>query len=151
VSESPQGLVLDASAVLQLFLPEEYSETVERLLLHREDPGSASVFVPDLLFVEVANALRKRTLRREIARDEVAADLADLVALGLTGVPTEELFEEAFVLALAHSISAYDACYVSLADRLGLPLVTADERLAAAVGAQHQVLSLPQVSLGPET
>jgi predicted nucleic acid-binding protein len=51
---------------------------------------------------------------------------------------------------LAHSVSASDACYVALADRLRLPLVTADDRLAAAVGAQHQVVSLAQVSLPPE-
>jgi len=43
--------------------------------------------------------------------------------------PTFALMPDALDLALTHAISAYDACYVALASRLGRPLVTADQRL----------------------
>jgi predicted nucleic acid-binding protein len=39
------------------------------------------------------------------------------------------------VWALRDRCSAYDAAYVALAEALGMQLVTADERLARAVGA----------------
>ena len=33
-------------------------------------------------------------------------------------------------IAIAHGITAYDACTIALAQQLGLPCVTADEKLA---------------------
>jgi len=36
------------------------------------------------------------------------------------------------VWAMRHSVSAYDACYVALAEALDRPLLTADQRLATA-------------------
>jgi predicted nucleic acid-binding protein len=47
--------------------------------------------------------------------------------------------EEALDIALAQSMSTYDACYVALAHRLGLPLITADETLV------HKLASTPYV------
>jgi predicted nucleic acid-binding protein len=41
--------------------------------------------------------------------------------------------ERAFQIALEFGISAYAACYVALAERLELPLLTADARLAQVV------------------
>ena len=41
------------------------------------------------------------------------------------------------------SVTAYDACYVALAERLSIPVLTADNRLAAAMnGSPFQVISL---------
>lgn len=56
-------------------------------------------------------------------------DLANLKAMGLRSISTAELVDEALEIALAHEVTAYDACYVALAQRLALPLITADEAL----------------------
>jgi predicted nucleic acid-binding protein len=41
---------------------------------------------------------------------------------------------------LDHGISAYDACYVALAHRLGIDLITADQRLVCVFdGTAHAV------------
>jgi predicted nucleic acid-binding protein len=44
-------------------------------------------------------------------------------------VPTAALVKHALALATLHNISAYDAAYVALSDRLSLPMVTAEEAL----------------------
>jgi predicted nucleic acid-binding protein len=40
---------------------------------------------------------------------------------------------------LRHNLSAYDAAYVALAEVLAIPLVTRDQRLAAAPGHRAKV------------
>ena len=41
---------------------------------------------------------------------------------------------------LRHNISPYDGAYVALAAHLGVPLLTADKRLAEAAGGHADVL-----------
>jgi predicted nucleic acid-binding protein len=145
-----QGCVLDASAVLALFIPEDHSTDVESLVLeHRSASPPYPLMVPDLLFAECANVLRKRVLRGEKTSEQALADLADLRKLALDSVPTEELVEDALMLATAYSVSAYDACYVALSDRTQLPLVTGDKRLALKISAGHQVISLSRLAGNP--
>ena len=44
------------------------------------------------------------------------------------------------VWELRHDVTSYDAWYVALAEALGLPLATLDERLSKAKGLQCQFL-----------
>lgn len=55
-------------------------------------------------------------------------------------VPGQEVIEEALDLAVRYEITAYDACYVAVAQGEQVPLVTADERLAKRfAGTAHRV------------
>ena len=54
---------------------------------------------------------------------------ADLLRLPLNAVSTRELAGDALALAVALKITAYDATYVALSQRLSLPLLTANESL----------------------
>jgi predicted nucleic acid-binding protein len=57
---------------------------------------------------------------------------------------------EALDIGVARGIAAYDACYVALAQRLVVPLVTADEKLARALSsAGSDVRWLGDLSLPP--
>lgn len=56
----------------------------------------------------------------------------------------------ALALAIAHKTTAYDACYVAAAQRLRVPLITADTKLANKMAATtYQVLDLAGLSISP--
>ena len=51
----------------------------------------------------------------------------------MTRTPVFALVADALDVALAHGVSAYDACYVAAAESLKLPLATEDRRLAGSI------------------
>ena len=106
--------------------------------------------MPDLFYIECANILWKHVRRTGLSAVQARRAVADLAKLGLRSVSTLELIAGALDIALRHSITAYDACYVALASRLGLPFVTADERLARQLaGTSYHVTWLNDFPLPP--
>jgi predicted nucleic acid-binding protein len=138
--------VVDASVAIKLYLNEPLSAEAQALFAQLNDP--ATVFhVPDLFYVECANILWKQVQRGSCAAVIVPPSLRTLGQLRLRSTPTRDLFADAADLALAHGISAYDACYVALAQRLGGSLITADQKLESKLAAAN----LPVVWLGNGT
>ena len=135
MTDAPLRFVVDASVGIELFVDEDYSDKVHTLFEQLAADPPANLYVPDLFFIECTNILLKYTRRFGRSLEDSRADLVDLGRLSLRVVPTAELMEDAFLLGAEQNITAYDACYAVLASRLSLPLVTADEPLAKAVGA----------------
>lgn len=124
----PATYVIDASVAVKLFLPEPLAIESAALVGLLADP--ATVFhVPDLFYVECANIFWKQVRRGNTNPAQVRADLNLLNAWRLINTSTFDLIADALPIALAHGVTAYDACYVALAARLGVPLVTADQKL----------------------
>ncbi len=95
--------------------------------------GAAELHVPALCDVEIASALRRLVRQRRIAVGRMTEFLEDYVDLPLTRHQHPRLLPR--MLELRENFTAYDAAYVVLAEQLGAPLLTADARLAAAIGS----------------
>lgn len=128
------GYVVDASVGIKLFVDEPLSEQAHALFGGLVADLTGVLHVPDLFYIECANVLLKYQRRFGMPLADAQQNLADLCRLALVVTTTAELSEEVLLLAARHNLSAYDACYLALAQRLGLPLVTADRALAQATG-----------------
>ena len=125
--------VMDASVGIKLFIEEEFSDKVQRLFAKLTEDPQAEIHVPDLFYIECANILLKYTRRFDRPLEDSLADIKDLGKLAVKTTSTLKLIEDALQLASEKKLTAYDACYAVLAQKLGLPLITADAPLAKAV------------------
>ncbi len=121
--------VVDASVGIKLFLVEPLSEEAHALFAHLSDDPPARLYVPELFFIECANILWKYVRRFDYPAGDALQDIGDLVRLPLQRVSMAALAEAALTVATQHGSTAYDSAYVALAQRLDLPLITADEAL----------------------
>ena len=122
--------VVDCSVAVKWEITEPLSDKARRL----RDAfrlGVHQLLAPDLFPTEVANALLVAERRGRILPGQSAVFLADV----LTTCPAihpclPHLLSQAHAIAAASTnTSVYDALYVSLAQREGCELVTADDRL----------------------
>lgn len=132
--------VVDASVALKWVIPEVLSDRAARLL----DDGDALV-APEMLLVEVANALWRKLTRREITGREADRALELLSESGLDLTPATPLVGRALDLARMLQHPVYDCVYLALAERERATLVSADARLVAL--ASHRRLRIPAVDL----
>ncbi len=123
--------VIDASSVLSWCFEDEGGPQADALIEKVAAEGAA---VPDLWFLEVANGLVTGERRRRIRPAESAAFVAMLEGLPIVadGATGARALHETLNLAREHGLTAYDAAYLELAMRLGLPIATADRSLAMA-------------------
>jgi predicted nucleic acid-binding protein len=117
-------IVVDASVVLEVLLRTSDANLVQRRLLSPRE----SLCAPHLLDVEVAQVIRRYFLHGDISGDRGAEALCDLADM-----PIERFSHTSFlprIWELRDNLTSYDAAYVALAETLGCPLVTRDQRLA---------------------
>ncbi|KUO90570.1 MAG: ribonuclease VapC [Pyrobaculum sp. OCT_11] len=119
-------LVIDASALAALLMPEDGGEEVEKAVKEAE-----RVSTLDLAAYEVGNAVWRRVRRGELSMEEGNVVVSTLLSL----LETFEIFSyrevaaDAFRLAVDAGITVYDAAYVVLAKRLDARLLTLDGEL----------------------
>jgi predicted nucleic acid-binding protein len=97
--------------------------------------------VPALCDVEVTAGLRRALLRDLLSVERANQAIAHYLVLPLTRHGHQGLLPR--VLGLRSNFSAYDACYVALAELLGAEILTADERLTRAVRTHTGLGLLP--------
>lgn len=123
-------IVVDASVVLDALLA---GETAVAESLNSGEP----VCAPHLLDVEVAQVLRRLAAAGSLPRGRAKEAIAALEVLPVLRFPHYQLLPR--IWELRHSLTAYDAAYVALAESLEAVLVTRDRRMASAHGHRARV------------
>ena len=125
------SVVIDSSITLAWFYENERTDRADALM---REVANAGAIVPSLWRLEIANALQIAVRRKRITSEFRDASLADLRSFPI--VIDSETDRNAWhaTLALAErcSLTLYDAAYLELAQRVGLPLASLDQVLRAA-------------------
>jgi len=119
--------VVDASVAVQWFAREPGSEASAALV-----EGNQPLVAPDIMPLEVANALWKKFRRGDVPAGDLQPAVTRILASDITLIPTLNLLERAVRLAFEISHPVYDCVYLVLAEERGAPLASIDERLRAA-------------------
>jgi len=126
--------VLDNSVAMRWLLASQkksdqaYAEAVLQTL------AEADAVVPHLWHLEAVNVLLGAEKRGELETGEVERFIAQIESLPIQVDPltAHQAFSRTLSLARAYKLSSYDAAYLELAVREGLPLATLDKDLKKA-------------------
>ncbi|MXX35595.1 MAG: type II toxin-antitoxin system VapC family toxin [Gemmatimonadetes bacterium] len=126
------SFVLGCSVAVAWLLEDERIPEADELLDRLDDGGEA--VVPGLWRLELGNVLAGAERRNRISGPGVARCLGILARLPIVTDPhtDERALRETLELARREYLTTYDAAYLELAMRRGLPLATLDRPLARA-------------------
>ncbi len=135
------GLVLDCSVAVSWCFEDEASPETDAILERVRDDGAR---VPALWHLELGNVLIQAERRKRLTATDTATRLALMAALPiLTDDETPaRAFIEVMTLARADGLTTYDAAYLELAMRKGLPLASRDRALVDAA-RRRGIATLP--------
>lgn len=130
------SVVLDSSITLVWVYSDETTEAVSQVFDLLIQSGG---WVPQLWRLEVANVLEMGVRRKRHDGDFRDATLADLAQLPIQvdGETDKQAWGATLRLARRHQITLYDAAYLELALRRGLPLASLDKDLRSAARAEN--------------
>ena len=144
----PGPLYIDASALAKIYLPEPWSEELDRALEGRTD-----LLLSDLAVTEVVSAFARRTREGSVPpeaaarlRSTLLQDLESAVFERVELLPSVHREAEHLLLGLrSPALRAADALHLALAaERRAGAIVTFDERMAEAA-ARVGMTAVPDV------
>ena len=139
--------VVDNSVVMAWCFQDEASQYADAIL------GSLEVFkaiVPSIWPLEVGNVLLVAERRKRLSEAGSTRFIALLTELPITieQESPERMMREILALAREHQISSYDASYLDLAMRKGVPIATLDDGLIkAAERSQVPIMKRAKLTL----
>jgi predicted nucleic acid-binding protein len=129
------SMVLDSSATLAWVYSDEITEPIRHVFNLVSESGA---WVPGLWKLEVANILEMgaRRGRHDAAfRNSTLSDLA-LLPISVDTETDRQAWGATLQLSERHGLTMYDAAYLELALRRGLPLASLDAELRRAAQAE---------------
>jgi len=126
-------IVVDASAAISALLKAGQA---------RESVTAQQVHVPHLIDTEIASGVRRLVKEESLAAGEGWEALVRWQRFSVSRYPVAGLFDR--IWELRDNVSAYDVCYVALAEALECTLVTADGKLSRAPRLRCSVTVVPR-------
>ena len=123
------ALVLDSSVAAAWCFPDERTDYTAAILRTVSSPADAAA--PRLWAYEVRNSVLMGVRRKRITMADAQEFLTLLNALPIRLLDPQS-YDEIFALADRHSLTVYDAAYLDLAFREGLPLASLDKAMRNA-------------------
>lgn len=136
------AFVLDCSATLPWVFGDEATPACDALL--DQLGAGARAWVPSLWHLELGNVLLGAKRRNRIDQAGIEAFLSQLAVydIAVDDQTTERAWQKTLDLAMQYGLSTYDAAYLELALRRGVPLATLDSALITAARTCGVALSL---------
>jgi predicted nucleic acid-binding protein len=131
-------IVVDTNVIAYLWLPGARTAAAERLLKRDSDWNA-----PLLWRSEFRNVLAGYLRRRDV-KLETALQIADGAEEQMRGREFSVSSAEVLARAAESGCSAYDCEFVVLAEELGVPLITSDEKLAKSFPSVARPLAAPK-------
>lgn len=143
--------VLDCSVTMSWCFSDEANAYADVVLGSMQASLHGAAVVPNLWSLEVANVLLVAERRQRLTPAQTTRAITLLQALPITiDVQTaQQAFLTTLALGRNYGISAYDAAYLELAMRLGLPIATVDKRLSVIASQCGVEIYLSAASLQP--
>lgn len=137
--------VLDASVTMSWCFADEATDYADAVLDHLQ---GSTARVSALWPLVVANVLLAGERRGRLTEGQSRrfANLLMALPIVVESTTVEHILTAVLATGRGHGLSAYDAAYLELAARQGLPLATWDERLVAAARA----IGVPLLQASPE-
>ncbi len=125
------GFVLDASVALSWCFADEATAQTTQLLDRLE---LETALVPAIWPLEITNILLSAQRRKRITYADMTqfVELFNHINIEIDPETMNKSFHEILSLAYTERLTTYDACYLELAIRTGLPLATKDKLLREA-------------------
>ncbi|MBV9252518.1 MAG: type II toxin-antitoxin system VapC family toxin [Acetobacteraceae bacterium] len=90
-------------------------------------------YAPDHWQAEAVNAVWSKVFKCDLEAADAEERMQLLLRAPVTVTPISKLMPRAFAISVARSIPIYDSLYVALAEKLEIPLITADKQLLRCV------------------
>ena len=115
-------IITDASAIMAVIAMEPEREKVIKLT------RGAKIVSPNMISHEFANGLTKMIKKKIIDKERMLNMFEYYERISIRQVEID--FKKVLEIAWYYKIYSYDACYLEVAKRLGLPLLTFDGNMA---------------------
>src|ERR1700722_7294300 len=142
MEEAKDGFVLDCSVTMAWCFDDEATPYTDGV---RDSLADMRAVVPSIWPLEVANAtiVGERRKRLDEARSGRFINLLQALPIAIDDETGNRAFSDISPLARTYQLSAYDAAYLELAVRRGLPMACLDGKLKAAATAAGVLLFAP--------